>query len=336
MRSSAKWARALERIFAGRVKWVAVLLLAACGTSPDLPKTGAIIAGYDGLGVGPGDILEITFFPTGATSDRAYLLRPGDVLSVQVFGHPDISRDEVVVLPDGTVALDGVPQAVATGKTPNDLAEELTAAYRRRQLRDAVVSVSVKAADVRVQSLTTPSLNMNNRFEITVDQEGVIDLPFIDPVSTQSGLRAIQDRVRQAYDAEFAGLVDVTVNLKRRLPPRVFVVGQVVDPGEVAFRRPMTTFMAVSAAGGFAPTANASEVRVLRADRDGTFQIVALDLRRGLEGQLLSSGDFALRDQDIVYVPMSGVVVANTRVEQFIREMLPPNLGLGLVYDVSE
>lgn len=314
---------------------IAMLAVMSCATSPTVAPEGTTIANYQGFGLGPGDILEITFFPTGETSLDTYRIRPGDILSVQVFGHPDISRDEVLVLPDGSVALDGVPFVRATGKTPNELAEELTRAYRGRQLRQSLVSVSLRAADVRVQSLTTPSLNMNNRFEITIDEEGVIDLPFIEPVSTAGGLSAIMERVSDAYDEEFAGLVDVTINLKRRLPPRVFVMGQVLQPGEVPFRRPMTAFMAVGGAGGFAPTANASEVRLLRAGEDGLYRVVELDLRRGLEGQLLSSGDVALRDQDIIYVPMSGVVVTNTRIEQYIRNMLPTNAVFGLTYDVS-
>ncbi len=312
------------------------LLMAACATAPSLPADGAKVADFRTAGLGPGDLLEVTFFPTGTSATEAYRIRPGDVLGIQVFGHPEISRNDVLVLPDGSVALDGVPFIKAASLTPQELASVLTGLYKERQLRNPIVSIALKSADLRVQSLTEPSLNMNNRFQITLDQSGAIDLPFIDPIAATGTIDALQRDVSSAYEKEFGGLIDVTVNLRDRLPPRVLVAGEVNMPGAVPYRRPMTAFMAVAGAGGFSTRAKASEVRLLRVGDDGLYRIVPLNLRRGFEGQLLTGGDIALNEQDIIYVPATGVAITNTRIEQYIRKMLPTAVGFGVSYDANQ
>jgi protein involved in polysaccharide export with SLBB domain len=313
------------------------LALAACatGTSRTPPVTQNPLEGFRAPGLSSGDVLDIVFFRTGRSAGSDYRIQPGDRIRVDVFGHPDLSRENVLVLPDGTLSLNGVPSLSAVGLTPRELSGRLADAYRRRQIRDPVVAVSLTEADIRVGSLTRLANDNQGRFLVEVNRGGSIDLPYIQPIAFPSTLEQLQREVQLAYDSIFGGSVEVTVNLRDRLDPRVFVLGEVETAGQVAYRSPMTAFMAISGAGGFTPAANASQVRLLRLGPDGRLVTRRLALRRGFEGALRIDEEIALLDNDIIYVPATGVAITNQRIEQYIRNMLPTAVGFGLAYDVN-
>lgn len=60
--------------------------------------------------------------------DGQYRLMPGDKLSVNVFGEPQLSGD-FPVTPDGTVNLPQVGQVPAAGRTVTDIQNELVGRY---------------------------------------------------------------------------------------------------------------------------------------------------------------------------------------------------------------
>lgn len=67
---------------------------------------------------------------TPPASDRVsanlpYLIGPGDTMSVFVFRNPELSSSSLTVRPDGRVSMPLVPDIVAAGKTPTELAKEL-------------------------------------------------------------------------------------------------------------------------------------------------------------------------------------------------------------------
>ena len=94
----------------------------------------------------------------------------------------------------------------------------------------------------------------------------------------------------------------------------------------------MTPLMAISGAGGFQNTANSADVRLFRLQLDGRYAAQTLTLRRGVNGAVDLSNEVALHPRDILYVPKTGIAVANLWVEQHIRNMLPTNVGFGLGY----
>ena len=71
-----------------------------------------------------------------------YRVQPGDTLSVKFYYHTDHDTD-VVVRPDGSIALPLVGDVPAGGVTPQKLAEDLERRYSRN-LRDPRVSVTIK------------------------------------------------------------------------------------------------------------------------------------------------------------------------------------------------
>ncbi len=93
--------------------------------------------------------------PTVAVPNPTYRIGPGDVLSVFVYGSPDLSEAAVPVRPDGRFSIPLVKNIRAAGKTPlqlqNDIARRL-----KSYVKNPNVTVIVKSfhgalgSDIRV------------------------------------------------------------------------------------------------------------------------------------------------------------------------------------------
>jgi polysaccharide export outer membrane protein len=78
--------------------------------------------------------------PANVTSD-VYVIGPGDALRVFVYDAPQLSTD-VPVRPDGRISTPLVPEMMAAGKTPSQLADDLTARLKEF-IKDPNVTVIV-------------------------------------------------------------------------------------------------------------------------------------------------------------------------------------------------
>jgi polysaccharide export outer membrane protein len=122
---------------------VGVAALAACSPVPNnLPPAP--------LEPGPSAV--------SATALPPYHIQVGDVLDVRLLLNPELN-EEVTVRPDGHVSTTAVPDMLAYGRTPADLADSLRAVYAH-DLQNPRVSVEVKSfAPTRVYvggEVTTP------------------------------------------------------------------------------------------------------------------------------------------------------------------------------------
>ena len=167
---------------------------------------------------------------------------------------------------------------------------------------------------------------------ITVTESGFLNLPYIAPLSvTGQPVADMQTLVRDAYDQEFGGRVEVTANLISRTTPVVFVMGEVTTPSSVELTGPFNPLMAIAAAGGFTVRAEPEEVRVVRVRPDGRYQQFPFNLEASLEGQGRgnNSANFRLNPQDVVFVPPSGIANLNTWIDLWIRQNIPVSIGTG-------
>src|SRR5262245_44818351 len=72
---------------------------------------------------------DSTAVPTGAAAPE-YVLGPGDSLDVFVYLSPELSTTGLPVRPDGRISLPLVPDIVAAGRSPTQLATDITARLR--------------------------------------------------------------------------------------------------------------------------------------------------------------------------------------------------------------
>jgi len=107
-------------------------LLAACQPQlkPNLPYGQAA---YDAL------------VPPGSIPNTAYVLRSGDVVTINVFQEPDLTVEETAIDATGNLYLPLVGAVVADGRTQAELSQEIEQAYAS-YLRYPRVAVIVKQA----------------------------------------------------------------------------------------------------------------------------------------------------------------------------------------------
>lgn len=111
--------------------------------------------------------------------------------------------------------------------------------------------------------------------EYIVDETGVISLPLINQlrVSGQSYVEVQNAIAAQLIAADVVKAPNVTVQPLELRP--IYILGEVRQPGEYAFRQGMTVFAAVSMAGGYTYRAKTGEVAVTRMVGDRSMTAVA-------------------------------------------------------------
>jgi protein involved in polysaccharide export with SLBB domain len=86
----------------------------------------------------------------------------------------------------------------------------------------------------------------------------------------------------------------------------IFVVGEVIRPGEFVLRqgKDITASQAVALGGGFSRDAKKDRCLIIRLHRDGTKEEILVNVAKILEGSLT---DVALSPNDILFVPANKV-----------------------------
>jgi len=281
-----------------------------------------------------GDLIEVDYFPTTSVVEQAYRISVEDRLRIDVAEHPQLSREQLLVLPDGTVSAPEVGRIAVAGKTVDDVVSDLTLALRRAYIRNPRVTVGVQEGDTRLRSLINRRADNGgtelNLFQIS--DNGRLQLPFVPAVDALRPIEVVRADIAQAYRRLFGDRLEVTVKLRQARPRQVFVMGEVGRPGSVEYAPTLTSLAAVAAAGGLLPSAQSSTVVLYRQYADGRHSAWLLDLHSLLADANTESQRIAIRPNDVLYVPKTGIALANDVVEQYIRRMLPlpANVGVSL------
>jgi len=151
------------------------------------------------------------------------------------------------------------------------------------------------------------------RLERIVDRDGSIILPKGGRISCFNRTlaeitRAVREKLSRSYSGislqPGEGTTFLAVSLGRLRAIRVFVVGDVAQPGAYELSSVATVFTALYAAGGPSPTGSLREVRLMR----GGDAVGSLDVYRYLlEGK--REDENILREGDTVFVPRRGKTV---------------------------
>jgi protein involved in polysaccharide export with SLBB domain len=316
----------------------ALALTAGCASAPRTPA--ALPVASEGplfpAVVGVGDVVQVAYFQNHKGGQDPYRIGAGDSLRVHVSDYPELSREDVLVLPDGRISLNLIGPVAAAGRTVEEVAAEVAALYRARKIRRPEVVVSVNRGQERLR-LFLESLGREQgirRIEVRVFERGYLDFPLIPPVAVGRPMTEIRREIKEAYEREFGGDLQVTVNLASRVPPFVYVTGEVKKPGAIEGQPGQNLLAAVAAAGGFADTAQPEEVLVLRFRDDRSYEHWIFDLRERafIDGQ--AAAEFRLQRGDVVHVSKSSIAQVNKFVEQYIRNNLPIVLGIGASFPI--
>lgn len=280
-----------------------------------------------------GDVIEVGYFLVAKTEAQAYRIGIGDVLRVNVADHAELDRDELMVLPDGTISMALVGSFMATGKTVAELSRVFEKAFAQARLKEPRVVVSVVRGQQGLRQFMQylGADRGSNRLALTVFDRQSLELPMIPAVAVARPLAELREDIRAAYARVFGDQLAVTVNLTKRAEPMLYVMGEVKRPGAMAISRPVNLVTAMAMAGGFTDAADEAAILVMRVRPDHDYDYWTFDLKQGLLSPE-RQGAFVLRSDDVVYVARSPIADVNLFVRQYIRGLLPFDIGAGFSF----
>lgn len=204
--------------------------------------------------------------------------------------------------------LEGKPSEVMSLKGPKYRAWEESNFIYRLQVGDEIKVVHAIGQE------------LNQRVQILPD--GRIYLPIVGAVAAaDQSPDELRTHLNVAYSAELRN-PQVTVIPTKIGKQKIYVGGEVKDPGVYDMTGTVGVVESIFAAGGFENTANDEEVVVLRRTKDDRAMMRTVNVSDLLAGE---SGEPALilRQYDIVFVPRTTAAEIGLWVEQNITNILP-------------
>ena len=264
-----------------------------------------------------------------APEDPVFRLGAGDVLSLQVWGRPELSGRHTVG-PDGVITVPVLgPTKVAM------LTREEAAGRVRAGLDRFYVDPAVRFQVEQYQSNRVTVLGrVQNPGQLSFDHPPTLlealakagALPVIDKQATLTRCAIFRGREKMIW-VDLKQLLNggnVSLNLRMRpgdlvyIPDSadtmVYVLGAVHRPGAYRLTPDMSVMDALATAGGPNEDAQPREIGVYRPARQAFERIALQDLMDGRQRV-----NFALQEGDVIYVPKSGLA----ELGYFMRQIAP-------------
>jgi polysaccharide export outer membrane protein len=261
-----------------------------------------------------------------SSEPRANLqLKPGDIISINVFGEPSLTG-AFPVGPGGEIVfplLGGIP---AAGVTAEALGIEIKSRLEADYIRSAQVSVAITQEAALAPNSITVIGQVMRPGQVGFEQGVTMDL--FTAIATAGGLTERADRSRiELKRRDGSDLRTQNLNLESNrvmkledkdtlivyaLPEKIIaeevintvtVIGEVKTPGQVPMKKdqPLDIITAIAMAGGFTDVARPSKV-FIRRSVDGEVKTFELNVSKM---QKDNSSPFLLAPNDTVTVPQS-------------------------------
>jgi polysaccharide export outer membrane protein len=165
-----------------------------------------------------------------------------------------------------------------------------------------------------------------SEYDATVMSTGTIVISFIEVEAAGHTIPEIREQAQRELGKYIR---DFSIDLlpKEWKEKKVIVLGEVEKPGVYNFSAGMTTIQAIALAGGFKNTAVLSDTRIVRGNLDHP-ELIQVDLHKTAKGK--DTKDILLAQNDVIYVPRSGIGDWNNFLNLYIRptvEVLSLPLG---------
>ncbi len=230
--------------------------------------------------------------PTPVVADPATVsLAPGDVVTVNVFGRPELTTT-VYVSDRGEIDVPLAGPIQVAGLSPSQASERVATAYRQGQfLVDPQVNIVL--AGLRSQQISVlGEVVKPGRYPIdtrTTVLDALAQAGGIKEVGAQKVFvlrRAGEDT--QRLEIDLAGVFETGSGPIAELRagdtlivPRArlfYIYGEVRSPNSYVLRPHLTAIEAISMAGGLTPRGSSRRIEVKRKTADGELQTLSLDL----------------------------------------------------------
>jgi polysaccharide export outer membrane protein len=259
--------------------------------------------------------------PTSAKGEE-YRIGSDDLIEVSVFEVPDLAGT-VRVGAAGTVSLPLIGAIEAMGKTTQEVQTAIEEVLKQKYLNDPHVIVFVREYASQPVSVVG-AVKLPGIYQIK-GQKFLLDMLAMAQGLDQGAGKTIQVMRRVSIDSQEPQTISVRTEdlfengkTELNIPIRagdvinvlvagsIFVVGEVIRPGEFVLRqgKDITASQAVALGGGFSRDAKKDRCLIIRLHRDGTKEEILVNVAKILEGSLT---DVALSPNDILFVPANKV-----------------------------
>jgi polysaccharide export outer membrane protein len=249
---------------------------------------------------------------------KDYILAPGDVLDIAVFGQSDLTRT-VTVRPDGKISLPLVGEVQATGLTPSQLAERLVGLFRT-YLKEPMVTVTVSQVRVtETQVYIVGEVRSPGSYELrkgwtvieaiaqaggVTDKAALTKASVIRRTNNSETIPVDLDRLlRKGDQTANVQLVGGDVVMVPEFQNRVVVMGGVRNVGAFDLREGARVLDAIVAAGGPSEKAKLGEVGITRQQGEKRVLLATIDVNKIMRGQGDASQNIVMQHGDVVFVP---------------------------------
>ena len=264
-------------------------------------------------------------------ASQPYLLGPGDIIEVKVFGQQDLNSNAQVDA-DGNLSslpfLDPIP---AKCRSERELQKDIAVAYSRL-VKDPQISVRILERNSRPPASISGAIRQNGKVSILRKQRlneviaasggftdkaaGTIQILHTEPVLCPEAGEvaealpldgtAIPFEVIKISDLQKGSSNPVIrpgdLILVTEAEP-VYITGSVVAPGGILMRDQLTLSRALAMVGGTRPEAKISEVKIYRQKTGNQQEILKVDLAAIKKNK---APDVFLKPYDVIDVSESG------------------------------
>jgi polysaccharide export outer membrane protein len=293
-----------------------------------------------------------------APAPPRYTFDIGDEFDLRVPDAPQFDQT-LKVRPDGKVSMALIGTVYVQGRTPDDVQAEI--AERLKQLAGPAGSREYLLQpndEIEIKLPYYPTLNEVMRIrpdgKIQLQLVGAVQAEGLSPEELQTQLHeryahwlkvpevsvivrsVTTQNIRVGKGTGRAGLSNLQPEVIARTfqAPQIFVGGEVARPGVLAYRPGLSLVQALVEAGGHLPTADATQLVVLRRTASGGVEVINPALRASY--LRYPDHDVPLRPSDIVVLPKSDIATLGDKLNQYVFNILPfvRNSSFGFSYNL--
>lgn len=289
---------------------------------------------------------QVEALSAAAEEEDKYIIGPGDVLSLNVWGRPNVSDPEIIVGPDGVITVPRIGFINATGRTREDVAREIKEKLCRFYSYPEVI-------------LAVEAYNNNKAFVLgRVKHPGVVTFPgkgtLLEALSMAGGYSTEAENtyltkcsiIRGKDTIIWIDLNELLRNGNMSLNARIknndlifipeseseliYVMGEVVSPGVCRVPGQLSLMDALMKAGGPTDNANRRKIFLIRATDDGQGIVKEIDLLAMLESADFTK-NYLLQDNDVIYVAEKGISRFNYVLKKIIPSLEVLNMSTNIL-----
>jgi protein involved in polysaccharide export with SLBB domain len=303
----------------------------------------------DGAVIFPGPVHQppgVPLLHLSILKKNQYIIGPGDVLSLSVWGRPDASSPRMIVGPDGVISVPRIGFINTKGRTRDSVTEEikgkLQVYYSKPEISFSIDEYHNNKAFVlgRVENpgmVTFPgegtlleALSIAGGYSTEAEDTYLTKCSIIRGNDTiiWIDLNELLQNGNMALNARIVN--NDVIFIPESQSELVYVMGEVRNPGAYNMTGRLTLLDSLMMAGGPTDDAKKSKLYLIRKTINNKGQVREIDLQH-----LLASADFSqnyiMKDNDVLYVSEKGISRFNYVLQKIFPSLEIIELGTNIL-----